>query len=295
MYTFCMQKRQLVTLGILFFLVLVVWAQVYEGGIEKSKKESAILTVAYLDIGQGDAIYIEAPNGRQMVIDGGPKETLMSELPAVMPFGDKTIDVMMVTNPDLDHYSGFIPLLEQYDVATVVEPGTHNDFGMYATLEQKIRDEGAEHVLARSGQRIILDQEKNVYFEILFPDRNVSSWDSNDGSIVGRLVYGESSFLFTGDSTLLTEGIVLANNDISGINVLKVGHHGSKTSTGVPLLREASPEYAVISAGAGNRYGHPTKLVLDRLASFGVKTLTTIDEGTIVFQTDGVLLTHVVN
>jgi|JI8StandDraft_1071087.scaffolds.fasta_scaffold12873_6 competence protein ComEC len=290
-----MQNRQLVTLGILFFFVLVVWAQVYEGGIEKNKKEDGLLTVAYLDVGQGDAIYIEAPNGRQMVIDGGPKETLMMELPTVMPFGDKTIDVMMVTNPDLDHYSGFIPLLEQYDIATVVEPGTHNDFGMYATLQQKIRDEDVEHVLARSGQRIILDQEKNVYFEILFPDRNVSSWDSNDGSIVGRLVYGDISFLFTGDSTLLTEGIVVANNDISGIDVLKVGHHGSKTSTGVPLLREASPEYAVISAGAGNRYGHPTKLVLDRLASFGVETLTTIDEGTIVFETDGKLLTRVVN
>ena len=290
-----MQKRHVVTLGILFFFVLVVWAQVYEGGIEKSKKESGLLTVAFLDVGQGDAIYIEAPNGRQMIVDGGPKETLMMELPTVMPFGDKTIDVMMVTNPDLDHYSGFLPLLDQYRVSAVVEPGTHNDFGMYATLEQKIRDEGAEHLLARSGQRIILDQEKNVYFEILFPDRNVSSWDSNDGSIVGRLVYGDSVFLFTGDSTLLTEGIVLANNDISGIDVLKVGHHGSKTSTGLPLLREADPEHAVISAGAGNRYGHPTKLVLDRLASFGIETYTTIDEGTIVFETDGELLTRVVN
>lgn len=290
-----MQKRHVVTLGILFFFVLVVWAQVYEGGIEKSKKEGGLLTVAFLDVGQGDAIYIEAPNGRQMVIDGGPKETLMTALPEVMPFGDKSIDVMMVTNPDLDHYSGFIPLLDQYRVSAVVEPGTHNDFGMYATLEQKIRDEGAEHLLARSGQRIILDQEKNVYFEILFPDRNVSSWDSNDGSIVGRLVYGDSAFLFTGDSTLLTEGIVLANNDISGIDVLKVGHHGSKTSTGVPLLRETDPEYAVISVGAGNRYGHPTKLVLDRLASFGVETLTTMNEGTIIFETDGQSLTRVAN
>lgn len=289
-----MYKRHVATLGILFFFVLVVWAQVYEGGIEKSKKESGLLTVAFLDVGQGDAIYIEAPNGRQMIVDGGPKETLMHALPEVMPFGDKSIDVMMVTNPDLDHYSGFLPLLDTYTVGAVIEPGTHNDYGMYGELQKKIVSENAAHLYARKGTVVMLDEERNIYFEVLFPDRDVSSWDSNDGSIVGRLVYGDVSFLLTGDATTLTEGIVVYGSDVSGTDVLKVGHHGSKTSTGIPLLQEAHPTYAVISAGAGNRYGHPTKLVLDRLASFGVETYVTKDLGTILFETDGETLTRVV-
>lgn len=285
-----MQKRQILLLGILSFFVFVVWYHVFAG--RDVVHTSDVLTVAYLDIGQGDAIYIEAPNGHQMIIDGGPNETLMSALPPVMPMGDMSIDVMMVTNPDLDHYSGFLPLLDAYDVGAVVEPGTTNEFSMYGELEKKIREEGAEHILARKGETIMLDPEHSVYFEILFPDRNVSTWKSNDGSIIGRLVYGDTSFLFTGDATMLAEALMLSGSDVSGTDVLKVGHHGSKTSTGDALLREASPALAIISAGKGNRYGHPSPVVTDRLARYGIPYLVTMNEGTIILTSDGMTVTR---
>lgn len=251
------------------------------------ESHSVYLKVSYLDIGQGDSIYIEAPNGRQMIIDGGPGQNLMNALPKVMPFGDRTVDVILVTNPDSDHYSGFIPLLENYEVSSVVEPGTTSDTSTYKTLQEKITEEGSSHVLAEAGTKIYLDKGNNIYFEILFPDRDVSNWSSNDGSVVGRLVYDENSFLFTGDATLLTEGLVVSDYDLSDIDILKVGHHGSKTSTGVPLLRETRPELAIISAGKNNRYGHPNKEVLDRLALYDIPFLVTSDEGTITLLSDG--------
>ncbi len=279
-------------LGTLFFFVAIVWSQVYEKGIlhaDTTPKEnhSNILTVAVLDIGQGDAIYVETPNGRQMIIDGGPKDNLLYALKDVMSSRDKSIDVLVITNPDVDHYNGFISLLETYTIGVVVEPGTNNDSPVYDVLEQEIISKNIAHTIARKGQRIILDKKNNIYFEILFPDRDVSTWETNNGSIVGRIVYGDTSFLMMGDASFLTEGLVVANNDISGTDVLKVGHHGSKTSTGVALLEAIQPSFAVISAGAGNRYGHPTPETLARLSDDNIPTLVTIQDGTVVFFSDG--------
>ncbi len=282
-----------VFLGILLFFVAIVWSQVYEKDIlhadSTSKDEQDnILTVAVLDIGQGDAIYVEAPNGRQMIIDGGPKDNLLYAVKDVMSARDKSIDVLVITNPDVDHYNGFISLLETYTIGVVLEPGTNNDNPVYDVLEQEIISKNIPHTIARKGQRIILDKKNNIYFEILFPDRDVSTWETNNGSIVGRIVYGDTSFLMMGDASFLTEGLVIANNDISGTDVLKVGHHGSKTSTGVALLEAIQPSFAVISAGAGNRYGHPTPETLARLSDDNIPTVvTTIEEGTVVFFSDG--------
>lgn len=271
--------------AILLFVCVVIWSQT---SMVSGVNQTSVLKVSFLDVGQGDAIYIEAPNGRQMIIDGGPNQTLLRELPKVMDFGDKTIDVIMITNPDADHYSGFIPLLDSYKIGSVVEAGTHSDTSMYKILESKILAENVPHIIAQKDQRIFLDEKANVYFEILFPDRDVSSWSSNDGSIIGRLVYGDTSVLFTGDSTKLTEGIVVSESDLAGIDILKVGHHGSSTSTGVPLLEESDPKLAIISAGLDNRYGHPKKDTTDRLISFGIPYLVTMNEGTINCESDGI-------
>ena len=251
-------------------------------------KDGDLLKVSFLDVGQGDAIYIEAPNGRQMIIDGGPSQSILRSLPEVMSFGDKTIDVIVITNPDLDHYSGFIPVLDNYSIGAVLEAGTSSDTSMYKVLQNKIKAEDVPHIVAFKGQRIVLDESKNIYFEILFPDRDVSGWSSNDGSLIGRLVYEDTTILFMGDSTKLAEGIVVSGSDISGTDILKVGHHGSSTSTGIALLEEARPKLAIISSGLNNRYGHPKKDVTDRLSNFGIPYLVTMYEGTINCESDGV-------
>ena len=251
-------------------------------------KDGDLLKVSFLDVGQGDAIYIEAPNGRQMIIDGGPSQSILRSLPEVMSFGDKTIDVIVITNPDLDHYSGFIPVLDNYSIGAVLEAGTSSDTSMYKVLQNKIKAEDVPHIVAFKGQRIVLDESKNIYFEILFPDRDVSGWSSNDGSLIGRLVYEDTTILFMGDSTKLAEGIVVSGSDISGTDILKVGHHGSSTSTGTALLEEARPKLAIISSGLNNRYGLPKKDVTARLSNFGIPYLVTMYEGTINCESDGV-------
>lgn len=268
---------------LLLILNVVIWATLAQA----SERRSGILAVSFLDIGQGDSIYIEAPNGRQMIIDGGPNESLMSALPDVLQYGDKTIDVLVVTNPDADHYSGFLPLIDSYEIGVIVESGTTSDTALYNSFQDLISEKGTLHLEAYAGQRIILDKENDVYLEILFPDRDVATWDSNDGSIVSKLVYGNTSVLLMGDSTKLTEGIVVSGSDLSGVDILKAGHHGSKTSTGLPLLQESKPSVVVISAGENNKYGHPDEETIENLNEMNIPYLVTMDEGTTTFISDG--------
>ena len=151
------------------------------------------LKVVFLDVGQGDAIYIEAPNGKQMLIDGGPDAKLLSSLSKVMPFADRSLDMVVATHPDSDHIGGLPLLLENYRVGSILENGATASTEVYASLEEKITKNKINKIIARRGMHIILDDKKNIYFDILFPDRDVSNFESNDGSIVGKLVYGKNS------------------------------------------------------------------------------------------------------
>jgi competence protein ComEC len=248
------------------------------------------LRVVALNIGQGDSFYIEAPNGRQMVIDGGPDRSIISELQKVMPFGDRSIDVLVVTNPDKDHYGGFLNVLDSYEVGMVLEPGTVSTTATYQELENKIAEKKIPDLVARKGMHVTLDQSKNIYFEILFPDQDVTTWSSNDGSIVGKIVFGATSFMMMGDATAKTEAHILATTDLGVIKstVLKAGHHGSRTSSSSAWVAAVSPYYTLISAGVHNSYGHPHKETLATLAEYHSEVLGTYTRGTIELDTDGV-------
>jgi len=253
-----------------------------------------VLTVAFLDIGQGDAIYIEAPNGNQMLIDGGPPKAVLSALRTVMPFYDRTIDMIMVTNPDKDHMAGFIDVLESYKVGMVLEPGTVGASAEYKILERLVSEERAKKTIARRGQIIWLDKKHGVGFQILFPDRDILGLATNDGSIVGRLFYGDTSIMFTGDSPDNIERYLVSLDGKSlRSDVLKVGHHGSRTSTTQEFVGFVSPTMAVISDGKGNSYGHPHKETLDSLEKFGIIVFRTDQVGTIMMESDGESITTV--
>jgi len=161
---------------------------------------------------------------------------------------------------------------------------------MHTYQEQKFnlpeRGEGAEVLLARRGMRINLGSD--VYFDVLFPDRDVSNADSNDASIVGRLSYKDTHVILTGDAPKWIERhlVSLGGGEIES-DILKVGHHGSRTSSEEQFVGFVSPSYAVISAGCDNRYGHPHQDVLDTLGRFGIEVRSTCEEGTILFETDG--------
>jgi len=244
------------------------------------------LKVVFLDVGQGDAIYIEAPNGKQMLIDGGPDATLLSSLSKVMPFADRSIDIILATHADMDHIGGFPLLLDNYKITNVIENGAKGDSKIYTSLEEKIIKKKINKVIAKRGMKIVLDKKRNIYFDILFPDRDVLNFESNDGSIVGKLVYGENSFMLTGDATTYTENLIGWNESDATLksDVLKLGHHGSRTSSSTPWLEKVKPEVAIISVDKNNKYGHPHKEILDRLSSLHIPYLKTSDLGNIVWR-----------
>ncbi|KKU81888.1 MAG: Beta-lactamase-like protein [Parcubacteria group bacterium GW2011_GWA1_47_8] len=244
------------------------------------------LTVAFLDVGQGDAIYIEAPNGNQLLVDGGSGRQVLRALGKVMPFYDRSIDAVLATHPDQDHVGGLPIVLDRMHVSMVITTENTASTGAYGAFEDAIRDKHPKRILARAGERIILD--RGVVLEILFPDRSVRGWDTNTGSIVARLTYGDESFLLTGDSPQSIEEYLVGK--LGGklhTTVLKLGHHGSRTSSSEIFLSAVSPEYAIISAGKDNKYGHPHQEVTDLLAKLKISSIGTAERGTIVFKTNG--------
>ncbi len=253
---------------------------------------SGRLAVAFLDVGQGDAIYIESPTGVQVLIDGGPDKSVLAELSSVMPFFDRSLDALVVTNPDQDHFAGFIDVLNRYDVSTFIEPGVEKLSGSWEDLERRVGEEGAARVVARRGQSI--DIGGGAVIDILFPDRDVAGVESNTGSIIARLRYGASSVLLMGDSVKgVEEYLVSLDGPHLRSDILKIGHHGSRTSTSDALLFAATPAIAIISAGKDNRYGHPHQEVIDTLRRFNVETLITANENTVLFESDGVLFRRI--
>ncbi len=249
-----------------------------------------MLKVVFLDIRQGDSIYIEAPNGAQMLVDGGRGAKVLGELSRLMPFGDRTLDVVVATHPDADHIGGLVDVFDYYEVANFIESGAISKSKVFQNLESKVEKENSKRLLGRAGTKVMLDEEKGIYFEILYPEvKDVSYWETNDASIVGKLVYGGTSVLLTGDSPTEKELYLARKNpEILDVDILKLGHHGSRTSTALGFLRATTPEVAIISAGQGNQYGHPHKEILDRLNFLKIPYLATYDSGTIVCTSDAV-------
>ncbi|MBU2219386.1 MBL fold metallo-hydrolase [Patescibacteria group bacterium] len=266
-------------LGLLILVTGFVWYAVF------AESRDGLLVV-FLDVGQGDAIFIEAPNGNQVLIDGGPNKAVLRQLSKIMPFYDRSIDMIIESHPDSDHINGLVEVLRRYKVGLVMESGVVNDNQAYKSIQEIIEEKGIQKVLARRGTRINFGD--GIYMDIMFPDRDVSGLETNMASVVARLVYRESEFLFTGDSPRSIEQyLVSIGKENLQSDILKISHHGSDTSTSEMFLGYVDPEYAVISVGKDNKYGHPRQEVLDLLNQFDVKILRTDQSGTIKIKSDG--------
>lgn len=255
-------------------------------GSGTSGSHGQYLTVAFMDIGQGDAIYIETPDGVQVLIDGGPDSAVLRTLPPLMPFLDRSIDVVLATHPDKDHIGGLVDVLERYKVGEIIMTENENDTGVSSAFIDRVQHEGAELLFARAGQ--VLQLGASTTLTIYSPAADPSALESNASSIVAQLKYGDSEFMLTGDAPIgIEEYLVKTYGTALSSDVLKLGHHGSKTSSSAEFLAAVHPEYAVVSAGKDNRYGHPTTEALGRATAEGSKILSTIDSGTIIFKSDG--------
>lgn len=273
-----------VLVGALILSNIIVWKAFYE------RQPTDILSVYFLDIGQGDAIFIDSPTHGRILIDGGPNRKVLSELGKILPFADKRIDVVIETHPDKDHIGGLPEVVSRYKVGMFLEPGVESENSIDDELKKRVEKKNIPKLLARRG--MVVNLGDGAKLQILFPlaRQDVSNWETNRASIVAKLVYGDKSFLLTGDSPSQIEDVLInlpAGRQVLNSDVLKAGHHGSRTSTSLAYAQAVSPEYAVISAGKDNTYGHPHKEVFDILKQVGVKIVSTIDLGTIKFETNG--------
>lgn len=261
-------RSKVLILGILFGLNVLAWIGIWQ-------LNQPYLEVTFFDVGQGDAIFIETARGQQILIDGGPDAGILERLGEAMPFWDRSLDLVILTHPDHDHIAGLIEVLKNYRVENILWTGIAGESAEYLEWQKLIKEEGAFVKTAQSGQRII---SSSFVLNILYPLENISGKEvsnANNSSIVGRLICGEKSFLFAGDIYEAVEKEILKSGQGIDSDVLKIAHHGSKTSSGLEFLKAVSPEMAVISAGAGNKYGHPSPETLEKLVEYGITVFRT--------------------
>ncbi len=242
--------------------------------------------VAFLDVGQGDAIFIQAENGNQILLDGGPNKAVLRQLSKVMPFYDRSIDMIINSHPHADHLAGLVEVLKRYDVNSAIQPGTNSNTPEFQEWENLLVDKKIPHFYGKRGMKINLD--KNLYLEILLPAIDAKNLDPHAGMLVAKLVYGNTSYLLMGDAEKPIENY-LVSLEGAGLktNILKIGHHGSSKSTSESLLGFGAPQYAIISVGKDNSYGHPHKETLNILNQFGISILRTDELGAIKTKSDG--------
>jgi competence protein ComEC len=238
--------------------------------------------VHFINVGQGDSIYIKAPNGEDILIDGGNKDG--SDLVAYLKKQKvKDIEFMIATHPDADHIGGLDEVLKAFPVKSVYAPKVSHTSQAYKDFLTAVKNKKLTIKTAKADVTLSI---KGVTAKFVGPVKTYSTSDTNDWSAVLKITYGKNSFLFTGDAEAKAEAdMIKAKKDLRA-DVLKVGHHGAKTSTSTAFLNAVKPKYAVISVGK-NSYGHPTKEVLNRLKAAKVTVYRTDQKGTIVFTSNG--------
>lgn len=247
----------------------------------------SLLKVYFLDVGQGDAIFIEAPNGNQVLIDGGPDNSVLQQLGKIMPLNDHSIDLVVLTHPHTDHVNGLIEVLKRYSVARIMESHENYPGGSYAEWD-KIKTQ-AEVTQARAGQ--IVDLGRGVTLQVLYPyveaPQDHPLKNAHESMVVTRLVYGDESVMLTGDMEAPVERELVDKGVDVSAKFLKVGHHGSKTSTSEAFLNAVNPKLAFIEVGAGNRYGLPYHATLEHLDNHAIKYYRTDIDGSVELVLDG--------
>lgn len=246
------------------------------------------LTVSYIDVGQADSILIQTPGGKNVLIDAGNNGDASTIVTYLKAQNISRLDYVIATHSHEDHIGSLDTVIKTFDIGQVVMPKESSNTQTFRDVITAIANKGLKPIEAKAGVK--LDMGSEIYAELLAP--NSSGYDdTNDYSAVLRLVYGKNSFLFTGDAETQSETEMLRLGSQLKANVLKVGHHGSRTSSTAAFLKLVAPKYAIISVGKDNSYGHPTGEALARLGSVGATIYRTDESGTIVCGSDGETIT----
>ena len=271
----------LLVLGIVFVLISIpVFLLAYSvpGNLE----------VDFLDVGQGDAILIKVPSGQNILIDGGPNSEVISCLSEELSWWDRTIDLMILSHPHDDHVSGLIEVIRRYEVKKIIYTGVPHNSPSFLTWLNLIKEKKIPMIIVDREQKINLGPD--CFLEFLYPNKAIFGRQAdnlNNTSIINKLTYKNNKFLFMGDAEMELEEILLNGDFDLSANILKIGHHGSDTSSSEEFLRAVKPEFAIIEVGEDNKFSHPSLRVLKRLERMNIKAYRTELDGTIRIISDG--------
>jgi competence protein ComEC len=282
------QKIIAVVIGLSILIAFFVFSIVSQGNN---------LEVVFFDVGQGSSIFIETPRKNQVLIDGGPNNLLILEqLSKEIPFWDRHINIVISTHSSADHLTGLIEVLKRYNIDKIIWTGMNDDSLTHQQFIEELRvaeKRGTEIIIAQFSKKIYLEPE--IYLKILNPLVNLEGKDPenhNNNSIVTRLIFRETSFLFTSDiekerELLLVQKQRYLEQDFLSADILKIPHHGSKTSSNLKFLETVNPKKAVIQVGKNNRFDHPHQEVINRLNKKEVNIFRTDINGTIKIISNG--------
>lgn len=243
------------------------------------------LKMHFIDVGQGDSTLIITPNNKSILIDAGDEKSAKKVINYINKQGISKLDIVIGTHPDSDHIGGMDKVVKNFDIGIFAMPKVQTQTSQYKQIKQELKAKNINPKELYMDNEINID--KNLKIEILSPIKGKNYEDTNEHSIVTKIDYKKISFLLMGDATVNNEMDIINSQKNIDVDVLKLGHHGSNTSSSDEFILKTSPRVAIISCGKYNRHGHPHKEVMDTLKKYGVDVYRTDKQGDIVLKTDG--------
>mgnify|MGYP003293732195 FL=1 len=243
------------------------------------------MTIHYIDVGQGDCILIQV-NNKNLLIDSGPSSNRKSLLDYLENLNIKKLDYIIATHPHEDHIGNMDTIIRRYNIGSFYSPKVTHSSTTFENMISSLVDKNLKiNILNRGVTGINLGENTSV--SVYSPLENLYSDNLNDYSPIIKITFLNNSFLFTGDAEISTENTVLSQNENLKCDILKIGHHGSSTSTSPDFITAVNPSVAIISVGKNNPYGHPTPEIISLLNSLNIKTIRTDINGSIIAISDG--------
>jgi comEC/rec2 family protein len=239
----------------------------------------------FIDVGQGDSSLIITPKGNTILIDAGDEAHAKKVLSYVREQGIEKLDLVIATHPDADHIGGMDKVIKNFDIGVFAMPDVSAKTNQYKQIQRELKAKKMKAIRLYQGDEVQIDDDLD--FEILSPVKGKKYDDTNEYSIVAKIVYKDTSFILMGDATMENEVDIINNVPDIDIDVLKLGHHGSSTSSSDYFITKTSPKIAIISCGKNNKYGHPHQEVMRVLKKHGVTPYRTDEMGDIVITSDG--------
>lgn len=271
---------------ITIFLVLIFALTSCSIDVKKPKSVSneynSKLKIHYIDVGQGDSILVQK-NYSNMLIDTGTNESTGKLISYLKKQNIRKIDYLILTHPHEDHIGGADAVIKDFDIGKIYMPRVASSTRTFKDVLRAMKDKGLKANEPELLENLKLGDANFTFYGPI----NSEKGDLNTYSIILKLTYGNTKFLFTGDAQAQNERAMIANNYDLSADVLKLGHHGSRTSTSNEFLDKVNPKYAVVSCGKGNDYGHPHKETVNKLKSRNIPLYRTDESGTIICTSDG--------